>query len=146
MKWNFLFLFWCCLFRQTSFIRGIRSVPNLGMGYSKTQGFRGMSIFFRGITKTVPSLFRGIFPERNFDGSPCVYTLDLSCILDVSTLYYYWGLCASWTSLQHRGLIYTWTCPDSSSLLLLLDVSTERGHELHVDVPRRQMPVLMVVT
>jgi hypothetical protein len=32
--------------------------------------FRGMSTFFRGITKTVPSLFRGIFPERNFDGNP----------------------------------------------------------------------------
>jgi hypothetical protein len=32
--------------------------------------FRGMSTFFRGITKTVPSLFRGISSERNFDGNP----------------------------------------------------------------------------
>ncbi len=32
--------------------------------------FRGISIFFRGITKTVPSIFRGIFSERNFDGNP----------------------------------------------------------------------------
>jgi hypothetical protein len=32
--------------------------------------FRGMSTFFRGITKTVPSLFRGIFSERNFHGNP----------------------------------------------------------------------------
>ncbi len=30
----------------------------------------GMSTLFRGITKTVPSLFRGIFSERNFDGNP----------------------------------------------------------------------------
>jgi hypothetical protein len=29
-----------------------------------------MSTFFRGITKTVPSLFGGIFSERNFDGNP----------------------------------------------------------------------------
>jgi hypothetical protein len=29
-----------------------------------------MSTLFRGITKTVPSLFRGIFSERNFDGNP----------------------------------------------------------------------------
>jgi hypothetical protein len=29
-----------------------------------------MSTFFRGITKTVPSLFRGIFSEQNFDGNP----------------------------------------------------------------------------
>jgi hypothetical protein len=35
--------------------------------------FRGMSTFFRGITKTVPSLFRGIFSERNFDGNPSKY-------------------------------------------------------------------------
>jgi hypothetical protein len=32
--------------------------------------FCGMSTFFRGITETVPSLFRGIFSERNFDGNP----------------------------------------------------------------------------
>jgi hypothetical protein len=30
----------------------------------------GMSSLFRGITKTVPSQFRGIFSERNFDGNP----------------------------------------------------------------------------
>jgi hypothetical protein len=35
--------------------------------------FRGMSTFFRGITKTFPSLFRGIFSERNFDGNPIYY-------------------------------------------------------------------------
>jgi hypothetical protein len=29
-----------------------------------------MSTLFRGITKTVPSLFRGIFSEQNFDGNP----------------------------------------------------------------------------
>jgi hypothetical protein len=29
----------------------------------------GMSTLFRGITKTVPSLFRGIFSERNSDGN-----------------------------------------------------------------------------
>ncbi len=32
----------------------------------------GMSTLFRGITKTVPSLFRGIFSERNFDGNPSI--------------------------------------------------------------------------
>jgi hypothetical protein len=26
--------------------------------------------FFRGITETIPSLFRGFFSERNFDGNP----------------------------------------------------------------------------
>ncbi len=36
--------------------------------------FRGMSTFFRGITKTVPSIFRGIFSERNFDGNPTAHT------------------------------------------------------------------------
>ncbi len=30
----------------------------------------GMSTLFRGITKTVPSLFRGIFSEQNSDGNP----------------------------------------------------------------------------
>jgi hypothetical protein len=36
--------------------------------------FREISTFFRGITKTVPSLFRGICSERNFDGNPiCAY-------------------------------------------------------------------------
>jgi hypothetical protein len=29
-----------------------------------------MSTLFREMTKTVPSLFRGIFSERNFDGNP----------------------------------------------------------------------------
>jgi hypothetical protein len=32
----------------------------------------GMSTLFRGMTKTIPSLFRGIFSERNFDGNPSV--------------------------------------------------------------------------
>jgi hypothetical protein len=35
--------------------------------------FREISTFFRGITKTVPSLFHGFFSEWNFDGNP---TLD----------------------------------------------------------------------
>jgi hypothetical protein len=30
----------------------------------------GMHTLFRGITKNVPSQFRGIFSERNFDGNP----------------------------------------------------------------------------
>jgi hypothetical protein len=32
--------------------------------------FHGMSTFFRGITKTVPSLFCRIFTVQNFDGNP----------------------------------------------------------------------------
>ncbi len=32
--------------------------------------FRGRITFFRVITKTVPRLLRGIFPERNFDCNP----------------------------------------------------------------------------
>ncbi len=61
--YSFLLLLLYCLFCQTSFFRGIpfRSVPNLGMGYSETHGIPRKEHLFRGTTKTVPSLFRGIF-------------------------------------------------------------------------------------
>ncbi len=36
----------------------------------RTSECLGMSTFFRGITETVPSLFRGIFPERNSVPNP----------------------------------------------------------------------------
>jgi hypothetical protein len=36
----------------------------------KPPKFRGRSAFFRVITKTVPRLFRRIFPERNLDDNP----------------------------------------------------------------------------
>ncbi len=50
------FLQLCWLFRQTSFFRGIPSVPFRTSRHTE----------FRGITKTVPSLFCGICSERNF--------------------------------------------------------------------------------
>ncbi len=53
-----------CEIRTNHFVKyfGFRSVPSFGIGSSAELG---MSTFFRGITETVPSLFRGIFPERN---------------------------------------------------------------------------------
>jgi hypothetical protein len=44
------------------------SVPNLGIGlFQSTRNSGERSTFFREIAKTDPSLFRRIFPERNFN-------------------------------------------------------------------------------
>jgi hypothetical protein len=52
----------------TIFFRGIpfRSVPFRAseLALPRNSECLGMSTFFRGITETVPSLFRGIFSER----------------------------------------------------------------------------------
>jgi hypothetical protein len=51
------------LFCKNSFFAEFRSVPFLilGMGSSETHGIPRKEHFFRGITKTFPSLFREIF-------------------------------------------------------------------------------------
>ncbi len=52
------------------FLQNSVPVPNLETGYSEYTEFRERSTFFHGITKTVPSVFRGIISEHNFDGNP----------------------------------------------------------------------------
>ena len=47
-----------------------RSVPSFGIDSSVILGMHRMSTFIRGITETVPSLFRGIFSERNSVPNP----------------------------------------------------------------------------
>jgi hypothetical protein len=74
---NHLLSYFGC-FRKLIFFRGIpfRSVPFRVTEWTlpRHSESHGMSTLFRGITKTVPSLFRGIFSEQNFDGNP-----NLSC-------------------------------------------------------------------
>jgi hypothetical protein len=55
-------------FVKLIFSAEFHSVPIFGIGSSAEIG--GMSTFFRGITETIPSLFRGIFSERNFVPNP----------------------------------------------------------------------------
>jgi hypothetical protein len=43
-----------------------------------------MSTFFRGITETVPSLFRGIFSERNSVPNPSAFVPTVSGITAVA--------------------------------------------------------------
>ena len=63
-----------CEFRKTSFFRGIpfRSVPFRAseLALPRNSECLGMSTFFRGITEIIPSLFRGIFSERNSVPNP----------------------------------------------------------------------------
>jgi hypothetical protein len=59
---------------KTIFSRGIpfRSLPFRAseLALPRNSECLGMSTFFRGITETVPSLFRGIFSERNSVPNP----------------------------------------------------------------------------
>jgi hypothetical protein len=57
-------------FVKPNYFRGFRFVPSYGMDSSE---ILGMSTLFRRITKTIPSLFCGIFSEQNFDGNPTAY-------------------------------------------------------------------------
>ena len=63
-----------CQFRKTSFFLGIpfRSVPFRAseLALPRNSECLGMSTFFRGITEIIPSLFRGIFSERNSVPNP----------------------------------------------------------------------------
>ena len=63
-----------CEFRKTSFFHGIpfRSVPFRAseLALPRNSECIGMSTFFRGITEIIPSLFRGIFSERNSVPNP----------------------------------------------------------------------------
>jgi hypothetical protein len=49
----------------------------------------GMNTFFRGITETVPSLFRGIFPERNSVPNPTTDSTAYFTGLKKTLLLYY---------------------------------------------------------
>jgi hypothetical protein len=52
------------------FLHPFRSVPNLRMVYSETHGIPRKEQCFPRNNENIPSLFRGIFPEQNFDGIP----------------------------------------------------------------------------
>jgi hypothetical protein len=62
------------LFRKTIFFRGIpfSSIPFRAseLALPRNSECLGMRAFFRGITETIPSLFRGIFSERNSVPNP----------------------------------------------------------------------------
>jgi hypothetical protein len=62
---------------QTSFLCKIlfRSIPNLGYSEITVNSGKG-ALFSRGIAKTIPGLFHGIFLERNFDSNPSCAVLD----------------------------------------------------------------------
>ncbi len=65
-------LFW--LFCKTYFFLGIpfRFIPfrTSELALPRKSECLGMNTFFRGITETIPSLFRGIFSERNSGPNP----------------------------------------------------------------------------
>ena len=54
------------------FFAEFRSVPfrSAELALPRNSEYLGMSTFFRGITETVPSLFRGIHSERNSVPNP----------------------------------------------------------------------------
>ncbi len=60
----------------------------------------GISTLFWGITKTVPSLFREIFSERNFNGNPNLYILvktgPSGVLSPFLNFYQYKGECRHW--------------------------------------------------
>jgi hypothetical protein len=58
------------------FSQNFSSVLNLGMWCCKTFGILQKEHFFRGMTKTVQSIFLGIFSKRNFDSYPTFATLS----------------------------------------------------------------------
>ncbi len=66
---HFVKLFCCCLVKLI-FSAEFHSVLSFGIGSSAELGMPRNECFFRGITETVPSLFRGIFPERNSVPNP----------------------------------------------------------------------------
>ncbi len=80
----FVELFW--LFLKTNFLRVLRfhSIPSFGIDSSVNLG---MCTFFRGITETVPSLFRGIFSERNSVANPTWDTLNLRILASSNVLF-----------------------------------------------------------
>jgi hypothetical protein len=82
------------LFYKTYFFRGIpfRSVPFRAseLALPRKPECLGMSTFFRGITETVPSLFRGIVSERNSVPNPNVGR------------YYTCSHADAWLTNQHR--------------------------------------------
>ena len=74
------------LFLTTNFFRGIpfRSIPFRAseLALPRNSECLGMRAFFRGITETVPSLFRGIFSERNSVPNPTCKVQQLGlCII-----------------------------------------------------------------
>ncbi len=58
---------WSRTFCKIIFFKPFSSIPSLGIDSSVNLG---MSTFFRGITQAIPSLFRGIFSERNSVANP----------------------------------------------------------------------------
>jgi hypothetical protein len=69
MKDHFVDLPW--LFCKTNFFPLILFRSELRNGLFRVpRNALGMSTFFRGITESIPSLFRGIFSERNSVANP----------------------------------------------------------------------------
>ncbi len=62
----------CCCFVKLIFSAEFHSVPFRAseLALPRNSECLGTSAFFRGITETVPSLFRGIFSERNYVPNP----------------------------------------------------------------------------
>jgi hypothetical protein len=70
VKTNHFVKLLCCCFVKLIFPRN--SIPFRGIGSSAPRNSEclGIIVFFRGITETVPSLFRGIFSKQNSVCSP----------------------------------------------------------------------------
>jgi hypothetical protein len=62
----------CVRYGQIILLRILDSIPFRASEWvlPRNSECLGMSTFFRGMTETVPSLFRGIFPERNSVPNP----------------------------------------------------------------------------
>jgi hypothetical protein len=104
---------------------GIESSVNLGMPRN--------GHFLRGITEASPSLFRGIFLERNSVANPNLDYRSLCYIwmyLDYTSLCYIWtyldsrSLCYIWMYLDYRSLCYIWTYLELQEPVLHLDLSS----------------------
>jgi hypothetical protein len=80
------------------FCAEFRSVPNLGMCYSETDGIQRKEHFFSGIMKTVLSPLHGIFLEHNFDFSPRIINMRIFCVFLLLR-------CNYWMSERHREII-----------------------------------------
>ncbi len=65
--WQIIMLSYSGCFAKLIFSAEYRSVPFRAseLAFPRKSECLGMSTFFRGITETVPSLFRGIFSEQN---------------------------------------------------------------------------------
>ncbi len=85
-----------CKFRKTSFFRGIPFHSVLfrasELALPRNLECLGMITFFRGITETILSLFRGIFLERNSVPNPTYTECWTNAIVGLSIYHYLYAL------------------------------------------------------